>query len=124
VVDKDAAEEWLARGRWRTEVRRYEGQVKGNDQEVRQRCREAREKQRQQQRSRRDAGAIDGNGSAQVSPGVESVAVFYPAVADVGAVVHVGDQNIFDTGVHLGLCLLHGLAQADDYQDYSGCAGY
>jgi hypothetical protein len=67
------------------------------------------------------AGAIKFNGidSAQIAPGVQAVAVFYPAVADVRAVVHVGDQDIFNSRVHLCLRLLHGLAQADDHEDYS-----
>src|SRR5258707_1077681 len=57
------------------------------------------------------------------APGVGVVRVFGPAVADVGAVVHVGNQNVFDARVGLGLGLLHGLAEADDDQDYAGGAG-
>src|SRR5260370_20428482 len=60
----------------------------------------------------------------QIAPVVEFVGVFGPAVADVGAVVHVGNQNVFDARVGLGLGLLHGLAEADDDQDYAGGAGY
>src|SRR5258708_11468676 len=60
----------------------------------------------------------------QIAPVVELVGVFGPAVADVGAVVHVGNQNVFDAGVGLGLGLLHGLAEADDDQDDTGSAGY
>src|SRR5271168_377554 len=63
-------------------------------------------------------------GLAEVAPGVEAVAVFYPAVAYVCAVVHVGDQDVFDAGIDLGLGLLHGLAEADYYQNYSGGSGY
>ncbi len=48
---------------------------------------------------------------------MELVGVFGPAVADVGAVVHVGDEDIFNAGVDLGLSLLHGLAGADDDED-------
>jgi hypothetical protein len=50
---------------------------------------------------------------SQVAPVVEFVGVFGPAVADVGAVIHVGDEDVFDAGVDLGLGLLHGLARAD-----------
>src|SRR5258708_285420 len=60
----------------------------------------------------------------QIAPVVELVGVFGPAVADVGAVVHVGNQNVFDARVGLGLGLFHGLAEADDDQDYAGGAGY
>ena len=49
---------------------------------------------------------------AEVAPVVELVGIFDPAVADVGAVVHVGDENVFDAGVDLGLGLFHGLAGA------------
>src|ERR1700733_1613482 len=59
----------------------------------------------------------------QVAPVVEFVGVFRPAVPDVGAVVHVRDEDVFDSGVHLSLSLLHGLAGAN-YREYnSGCAG-
>ena len=44
---------------------------------------------------------------------MEFVGVFGPAVPDVGAVVHVGDEDVFDAGIDLGLGLLHGLARAD-----------
>jgi hypothetical protein len=50
----------------------------------------------------------------EVAPVVEFVGVFDPAVADVGAVVHVGDHYVFYAGVDLGLGLQHGLAGADD----------
>jgi hypothetical protein len=33
---------------------------------------------------------------AQVAPIVQFVGVFGPAVADVGAVVHVGNEDVFD----------------------------
>src|SRR5260221_2925540 len=61
--------------------------------------------------------------SPQIAPVVEFVRVFGPAVADVGAVVHVGNENVFDTGIDLGLGLFHGLADADDYQDDTGSSG-
>ena len=51
---------------------------------------------------------------AQVTPVVEFVGVFDPAVADVGAVVHVGNENIFDAGIDLGLSLFHRGSGADD----------
>ena len=54
---------------------------------------------------------------------MEFVGVFDPAVADVGAVVHVGDHDVFDAGVDLGLGLQHGLAGADYDQDDAACAG-
>ncbi|MCU1239433.1 MAG: hypothetical protein JWO71_159 [Candidatus Acidoferrum typicum] len=60
---------------------------------------------------------------SQVAPVVELVGIFCPAVAYVGAVVHVGDQDVFDAGVNLGLGLLHGLAGADYREDYAGGAG-
>ena len=60
---------------------------------------------------------------AEVAPVVEFVGVFDPAVADVGAVVHVGDHYVFDAGIDLGLGLQHGLAGADYDQDNSAGAG-
>ena len=54
---------------------------------------------------------------------MQFVGIFHPAVADVGAVVHVGDENVFDAGIDLGLRLLHGLAGADDDEDDAGSAG-
>jgi hypothetical protein len=36
------------------------------------------------------------DGLAEIAPVVEFVGVFTPAVAYVGAVVHVGDQDVFD----------------------------
>ena len=63
------------------------------------------------------------NGLAEVAPVVEFVGVFGPAVAYVGAVVHVGDEDVFDAGIDLGLGLFHGLAGADYGEDYAGCAG-
>src|SRR6266436_2782062 len=62
--------------------------------------------------------------SPQIAPVVEFVGVFGPAVADVGAVVHVGNQNVFDARVGLGLGLFHGLAEADNDQDDARSAGY
>jgi hypothetical protein len=59
----------------------------------------------------------------KVAPVVEFVGVFGPAVAYVCAVIHVGDENVFDAGVNLGLCLLHGLACPDDREDNAGGAG-
>src|SRR5882762_1294557 len=60
---------------------------------------------------------------AEVAPVVELVGVFGPAVADVGAVVHVGNQDVFGAGVHLGLGLLHGVADTDDDENDAGGAG-
>jgi hypothetical protein len=51
---------------------------------------------------------------------VEFVGVFGPAVADIGAVVHVGDENVLGSRVDLSLGLLHGLADADDDEN-PGC---
>jgi len=51
------------------------------------------------------------------------VGIFGPAVADVGAIVHVGDKNVFGARVNLGLGLLHGLADADDDENDAGGAG-
>jgi hypothetical protein len=59
---------------------------------------------------------------AEVAPVVELVGVFPPAVADVGAVIHVGDEDVLDAGVDLGLGLLHGLAGADYNEDHAGGA--
>src|SRR5882724_12268803 len=53
---------------------------------------------------------------------MELVGVFSPTVADVGAVVHVGDEDVFNAGVDLGLGLFHGLAGADDGEDDAGGA--
>src|SRR6266849_6820323 len=61
--------------------------------------------------------------STQITPVVELVGVFGPAVADVGAVVHVGDKDVFDAGIDLSLSLLHGLADADNDQHNAGGAG-
>ena len=54
---------------------------------------------------------------SQITPVVELVGIFHPAIPDVSAVVHIGNQNILDAGVDLGLRLLHGGAEADDDQD-------
>jgi hypothetical protein len=54
---------------------------------------------------------------------VQAVAVFFPTVSDVCAVVHVGNQNVFDARVHLRLGLLHRLAGADDDEDDAGSSG-
>ncbi len=54
---------------------------------------------------------------------MELVGVFDPAVADVGAVVHVGDEDVFDAGVGLDLGLFHGLAESADDEDDAGGAG-
>jgi hypothetical protein len=54
---------------------------------------------------------------SQITPVVELVGIFHPAIPDVSAVVHIGNQNIFNAGVNLGLRLLHGGAEADDDQD-------
>lgn len=59
----------------------------------------------------------------QISPIMQFVGVFDPAVADVGAIVHVGDHDVFDAGVGLGFGLEHGLAGADDDEDYAAGAG-
>src|SRR5260221_9238945 len=61
--------------------------------------------------------------SPQIAPVVEFVGVFGPAVADIGAVVHVGNQNVFDTGIDLSLGLFHGLADADYYKNHAGGSG-
>jgi len=60
---------------------------------------------------------------AEIAPVVEFVGVFDPAVADVCAVVHVGDHYVFYAGIDLGLGLQHGLAGADYDQDDSAGAG-
>jgi len=54
---------------------------------------------------------------------VELVGVFRPAVADVGAVIHVGDEDVFDAAVDLGLRLFHRLARANHRKHDSGCTG-
>jgi hypothetical protein len=58
----------------------------------------------------------------EVTPVMQFVGVFYPAVAYIGTVVHVGDKDILDAGIDLGLGLLHGLAGADYDQDNAGSA--
>jgi len=59
---------------------------------------------------------------AEIAPVVEFVGVFDPAVADVCAVVHVGDHYVFYAGIDLSLGLHHGLAGADDDEDYAAGA--
>src|ERR1043166_9039490 len=59
---------------------------------------------------------------AQVAPVVQFGGVFDPAVTDVGAVVHVGDEDVADARVNLSLRLLHGGAGADDDEDDPGSA--
>src|SRR5215472_15850987 len=61
--------------------------------------------------------------SAQVAPVVEAVAIFFPAVADVSAVVHVRDEDVLDARVDLRLRLLHRLPGSDDNQDDAGRTG-
>src|SRR5579859_2899664 len=61
--------------------------------------------------------------SAQVAPVVQFVGVFGPAVADVGAVVHVGNQNVFYARIDLRLGLLHGLTETDDDENDPGSPG-
>src|SRR5260370_10505923 len=61
--------------------------------------------------------------SAQIAPVVELVGIFGPAVADVRAVVHVGDEDVLDAGIDLGLSLLHGLTGADNDEHNAGSAG-
>src|SRR5580658_1751806 len=48
---------------------------------------------------------------SQVAPIVEAIAVFLPAVADVGTIVHRGDQDVLDARIDLRLRLFHRLAQ-------------
>jgi len=50
----------------------------------------------------------------EIAPIVERVGVFGLTVADVRAVIHVGDHDVFNAQVDLGLGLHHGLARADD----------
>jgi hypothetical protein len=73
---------------------------------------------RKKKRKTKERTAADGGPYkrllAEIAPVVELVGIFTPAVADVGAVVHVGDKDVFDAGIGLGLGLLHGLAEADD----------
>src|SRR5260370_924000 len=61
--------------------------------------------------------------SAQIAPVVELVGIFGPAVADVRAVVHVGDEDVLDAGIDLGLSLLRGLTGADNDEHNAGSAG-
>ena len=60
---------------------------------------------------------------AQIAPVVEFVGVFDPAVTDVGAVVHVGDHDVLDAGINLGLGLEHGLTDAHNDQHDAARAG-
>ena len=55
---------------------------------------------------------------------MEFVRVFSPSISDIRAVIHVGDKNVFDSRVGLGLSLLHGLAHADDNQHDTRGTGY
>src|SRR5467141_23757 len=61
--------------------------------------------------------------SAQIAPVVELVGIFGPAVADVRAVVHVGDEDVLDAGIDLSLSLLHGLTGADNDEHNARSAG-
>ena len=56
---------------------------------------------------------------AQISPGMQAIGVFHPAVTDVGAVIHVGNEHIFNSGINLRLSLPHGRSRADHDQDDS-----
>src|ERR1700757_698937 len=56
----------------------------------------------------------------EVAPVVEFVGVFPPAIADVGAVIHVGNEDVFDARIGLSLGLFHGLANSDDDQNDTG----
>src|SRR5262249_46068924 len=51
---------------------------------------------------------------------MQFVGVLRPAVAYVCAVIHVGDENIFDAAIDLSLGLLHGLSEADNDQNHAG----
>ena len=51
---------------------------------------------------------------------MEFVTVFDPSVSDVFAVVHVGDEYVFNAVVCLLLCLFHCWANAADDEDDAG----
>ena len=54
---------------------------------------------------------------------MQSVRILVPAVADVGAIIHVGDEDVFDAAVGHGLGLFHGLAVADHHKNDAGGSG-
>ena len=53
----------------------------------------------------------------QVAPGMQLVVILEPAIADVGAVVHVGNQDVLHPLVRLRLRLLHGDSEAGNNED-------
>ena len=57
--------------------------------------------------------------SAEISPIVQFVGIFDPAIPDVGAVIHVGNEYVLDTRVDLGLGLFHRLPGPDNDQDHT-----
>src|SRR3989338_5031847 len=44
---------------------------------------------------------------SQVSPSMQAVRVLVPAVANIRAIIHVGDNNVFNAAVDLRLSLFH-----------------
>src|SRR5215813_8794102 len=49
---------------------------------------------------------------AQVAPGVQSIVILKPALANIVAVIHIWDHDVSDAGVGLSLRLSHGLTEA------------
>ena len=46
--------------------------------------------------------------------------LFFPTVADVGAVIHLRDHHVLDSGIDLSLRLLHRLAETDNDENHAG----
>src|SRR5262249_355191 len=59
----------------------------------------------------------------QIAPVVELVGIFNPPVANVRAVIHVGNQDVANARIDLRLCLLHGGAGAYYDENDTGRAG-
>src|SRR5262249_39719553 len=66
---------------------------------------------------------VEGSRLSEVSPGVQAVAVLGPALADVVAVVHVGNHDVAHAVVGLPLRLRHGRPGAADDEHHAGGAG-
>src|SRR6516164_1136227 len=49
---------------------------------------------------------------AQVAPGVQSIVILKPALANIVAVIHIWNHDVADAGVGLSLRLSHGLTEA------------
>src|SRR4051812_30265513 len=51
---------------------------------------------------------------------MKAVGIFVPTIADIGTVIHVWNEDIFDPAISHGLGLLHCLSMAYDHEDHAG----